>query len=224
MVAFDFHFYLDMSFICQLLQTHFRLPWSHIGGISRDSFFLSTSILYFLPTFPGLANIFMYFAYILILLSIFSLLFHAFIITPRSWGLFSLQMGAFVSQGPSMMHCGSHWATLLLKHKLISCSTPPRINRGPSTCFLSRFCLFLFPPSHLTLSPPPPPPPTFVPCILRCWHGPVRARRTVTVCARRLHTSVCSGRRRRCGVRVRGIKTVRARGTCREIGKLFTPY
>lgn len=45
--------------------------------------------------------------------------------------------------------CGTqwlHWATLLLKHKLISCSNPQSINHRPSTCSSLHFCLLLFPP------------------------------------------------------------------------------
>lgn len=72
-------------------------------------------------------------------------------------------MEALISQYLPMMHCGPYSATLTLKHKLISCSIPPRINRGPSTCFLSRFCLFLFPHSCLSLSPQVPPSPP-APC------------------------------------------------------------
>lgn len=119
-----------------------------------------------------------------------------------------------------MMHCGSHWATLALKHKLISCSIPPRINRRPSTCFLSRFCLFLFPPLCLTLSPQFPPLPP-APCTVE-MHSCERAY-SKCPCAVHQHLWVCvhwhNGQNER--VWVRRIKRTRALSICREIGNSF---
>lgn len=138
--------------------------------------------------------------------------------TSHSRAAFPFQMEALISQGLLMMHCGSHWATLALEHKLISCSIPPRINRGPSTCFLSRFCLFLFPPSYLTLSPHPPLG-LLHPALLKCTRA---SACTVNVCMRciNIFESVRTGRMRK--VWVSRIKTVRALSICREIGKLFS--
>lgn len=54
--------------------------------------------------------------------------------------------------------CGTHWlhwATLLLKHKLISCSHPPSINHRPSTCSPLHPRLLLFP-TQISLLPPLP--------------------------------------------------------------------
>lgn len=115
--------------------------------------------------------------------------------TSHSRAAFPFQMGALISQGLLMMHCGSYWATLALEHKLISCSIPPRINRGPSTCFLSRFCLFLFPPSCLTLSPHPPLR-LLHPALLKCTRA---SACTVNVRVRciNIFESVCTGRMRK---------------------------
>lgn len=139
-------------------------------------------------------------------------------LTSHSRAPFPFQMRALISQGLPMMHCGSHWATLTLKHKLISRSIPPRTNRRPSTCFLSRFCLFLFPPlvSHFVT-----PIPHFAFCTLRCWNAPVRVHGTVRIRVRCIiiFESVCTGRMRRFALE--GVKQQEPSASAGDSGNFF---
>lgn len=100
--------------------------------------------------------------------------------------------------------CGTqwlHWATLLLKHKLISCSNPQSINHRPSTCSSLHFCLLLFSPSHLTSSPLFP----FMSSTAFCWHAPARAYMCTRTSAHLwVWPEVCDGWMCRDTVRFRG--------------------
>lgn len=119
--------------------------------------------------------------------------------------------------------CGTHWlhwATLLLKHKLISCSHPPSINHRPSTCSPLHPCLLLFPTQISLLLPLPPtshPPPltadTHPHPRADMW---ARARRHTFGSGLRCVMAQCAGMLR---VRGRGSwdwgqETVRAGGVC----------
>lgn len=157
----------------------------------------------------------MNFAYVLLLLYALACFSTFPSFTSHSPGPFPFQMGALISQGPSMMLCRSQCAALLLKHKLISCSNPQEDKSRllpPASCHDS---VSSHHHPHTSLCRL---------CPLRVMHPPLlTCTWTVNVHALLINTfePACSGKTRSYAARVRGIITPRATGICREIGGIF---
>lgn len=98
-----------------------------------------------------------------------------------------------------------HWATLLLKHKLISCSHPPSINHRPSTCSPLHPRLLLFP-TQISLLPPFLPPHILHLSLLTCTRTHTR-----TLTCGRVHDGTPLGLAR--GAQCAGMLRVRGRGS-----------